>query len=52
MVNTSRQVSGSIGTALLDTLATSAAPSHLVARHPRPRTQAQAAMESCSTAYR
>ncbi|WP_406101781.1 MFS transporter [Streptomyces sp. NBC_01003] len=52
MVNTSQQVGGSIGTALLNTLATSAAASYLVGRPPGPQTQAQAAMESYSTAYR
>ncbi|MFF1395270.1 DHA2 family efflux MFS transporter permease subunit [Streptomyces sp. NPDC058287] len=51
MVNTSQQVGGSIGTALLNTLATSAAASYLVGRQPGPQTEAQAAMESYSTAY-
>ncbi|MEU3460758.1 MFS transporter [Streptomyces sp. NPDC006733] len=51
MVNTSQQVGGSIGTALLNTLATSAATSYLVGRKPTPGAQAQAQLESYSTAY-
>ncbi|MFB6677971.1 hypothetical protein ACFCWG_37280, partial [Streptomyces sp. NPDC056390] len=46
-----RQVGGSIGTALLNTPATSAAASYPVGRQPSPRNQAQAAMESYATAY-
>ncbi|WP_371934677.1 MFS transporter [Streptomyces sp. KL118A] len=51
MVNTSQQVGGSIGTALLNTLATTAASNYLVGRQPTPEVQAQAAMQSYSTAY-
>ncbi|MEV5600118.1 MFS transporter [Streptomyces sp. NPDC052299] len=51
MVNTSQQVGGSIGTALLNTLATSAATSYLVGRRPTPPVVAQAQLESYSTAY-
>ncbi|WP_329119764.1 MFS transporter [Streptomyces sp. NBC_01465] len=51
MVNTSQQVGGSIGTALLNTLATSAATSYLVGKQPTPGVQAQAQLESYSTAY-
>ncbi|MFJ2830648.1 MFS transporter [Streptomyces sp. NPDC087263] len=51
MVNTSQQVGGSIGTALLNTLATSAATNYLVGKQPTAQVQAQASMESYSTAY-
>ncbi|MGH4031443.1 MFS transporter [Actinomycetota bacterium Odt1-20B] len=51
MVNTSQQVGGSIGTALLNTLATSAATDYLVGKQPSPDLQARAAMQSYSTAY-
>lgn len=51
MVNTSQQVGGSIGTALLNSLATSAAANYLVGRQPSPAVKAQSAMESYSTAY-
>ncbi len=51
MVNTTQQVGGSIGTALLNTLATSAATSYLVGKQPTPQVQAEAALESYSTAY-
>ncbi|WP_033260437.1 MULTISPECIES: MFS transporter [Kitasatospora] len=51
MVNTSQQVGGSIGTALLNTLATTAATNYLVGKQPSPQVQAQAAIESYSTAY-
>ncbi|MFJ6464845.1 MFS transporter [Streptomyces sp. NPDC091387] len=51
MVNTSQQVGGSIGTALLNTLATSAATRYLVGRRPTPEAVAQAQLESYSTAY-
>ncbi|WUS97878.1 MFS transporter [Streptomyces sp. NBC_00708] len=51
MVNTSQQVGGSIGTALLNTLATSAATNYLVGRRPTPSVAAQAQLESYSTAY-
>ncbi|MEU9947887.1 MFS transporter [Streptomyces sp. NPDC047939] len=51
MVNTSQQVGGSIGTALLNTLATSAATDYMVGRKPTPDALAQAQLESYSTAY-
>ncbi|CAM5583652.1 DHA2 family efflux MFS transporter permease subunit OS=Streptomyces alboniger OX=132473 GN=CP975_14785 PE=4 SV=1 [Streptomyces alboniger] len=51
MVNTCQQVGGSIGTALLNTLATTAASHYLAGRKPTPRAEAQAAMESYATAY-
>ncbi|MGC5410266.1 MFS transporter, partial [Streptomyces sp. DT225] len=51
MVNTSQQVGGSIGTALLNTLATSAATNYLVGRRPTPPAVAQAQLESYATAY-
>ncbi|MEY9877235.1 EmrB/QacA subfamily drug resistance transporter [Streptacidiphilus sp. MAP12-33] len=51
MVNTSQQVGGSIGTALLNTLATTAAANYLVGRQPTSEAKAQAAIESYSTAY-
>ncbi|WUH54565.1 DHA2 family efflux MFS transporter permease subunit [Streptomyces sp. NBC_00442] len=51
MVNTSQQVGGSIGTALLNTLATSAATSYLVGRRPTPGVRVQAQLQSYSTAY-
>ncbi|MEV5608949.1 MFS transporter [Streptomyces sp. NPDC052225] len=51
MVNTSQQVGGSIGTALLNTLATTAATSYLVGKQPTPQVRAQASIESYSTAY-
>ncbi|MEU3500508.1 MFS transporter [Streptomyces hundungensis] len=51
MVNTSQQVGGSIGTALLNTLATSAATSYLVGRQPTPGARVQAQLQSYSTAY-
>ncbi|MEU2956130.1 MFS transporter [Streptomyces xanthochromogenes] len=51
MVNTSQQVGGSIGTALLNTLATSAATSYLVGRQPTPAARVQAQLHSYSTAY-
>ncbi|ATL32786.1 MFS transporter [Streptomyces formicae] len=51
MVNTSQQVGGSIGTALLNTLATTAASNYLVGKKPTPEVRAQAAMHSYSTAY-
>ncbi|MEV6752481.1 MFS transporter [Streptomyces sp. NPDC051214] len=51
MVNTSQQVGGSIGTALLNSLATSAAANYLVGKDPTPQVKAQSAMESYSTAY-
>ncbi|WSJ91008.1 MFS transporter [Streptomyces sp. NBC_01304] len=51
MVNTSQQVGGSIGTALLNTLATSAATNYLVGRQPTPDVMAEAQLRSYSTAY-
>ncbi|MFI6642474.1 MFS transporter [Streptomyces sp. NPDC050504] len=51
MVNTSQQVGGSIGTALLNTLATSAATNYLAGKQSTPSVQAEAAMRSYSTAY-
>ena len=51
MVNTSQQVGGSIGTALLNTLATSAATAYLVGRASNPANQAQAQLHSYATAY-
>ncbi|TRV74689.1 MFS transporter [Streptomyces sp. 130] len=50
-VNTSQQVGGSIGTALLNTLATSAATNYLVCRRPTPPVVARAQLESYATAY-
>ena len=51
-VNTSQQVGGSIGTALLNTLATSAATAYLVGRQASSHAvQAQAQLHSYSTAY-
>jgi EmrB/QacA subfamily drug resistance transporter len=50
-VNTSQQVGGSIGTALLNTLATSAATAYLVGKQATSANQAQAQLHSYSTAY-
>jgi EmrB/QacA subfamily drug resistance transporter len=50
-VNTMQQVGGSIGTALLSTLAASAATNYLSSRTPTPAALAQAQLESYSTAY-
>jgi EmrB/QacA subfamily drug resistance transporter len=50
-VNTMQQVGGSIGTALLNTLAASAATHYLSGRHPSPGVLAQAQLHSYSTAY-
>ncbi|WP_217238422.1 MFS transporter [Streptomyces sp. AC555_RSS877] len=51
-VNTMQQIGGSIGTALLNTLAASAATAYLVGKDPANKlNQAQAALESYSTAY-
>ncbi|NEB78856.1 MFS transporter [Streptomyces sp. SID14478] len=51
-VNTMQQVGGSIGTALLSTLAASAATSYLTGRNPADKlTQAQATIESYTTAF-
>jgi EmrB/QacA subfamily drug resistance transporter len=49
MVNTSQQVGGSVGTSLLNTLATSAAAHYLVGKPPTAAVQAQ--LHSYSTAY-
>ncbi|MDF6043711.1 MFS transporter [Streptomyces sp. JH14] len=51
MVTTSQQVGGSIGTALLNTLATGAATSYLAGRRPTPADIAGAQLHSYSTAY-
>ncbi|MET7473270.1 MFS transporter [Streptomyces sp. NPDC005648] len=51
-VNAMQQIGGSIGTALLNTLATSAATDYLAGRNPRdPAVQAHAGLEAYSTAY-
>ncbi|MER5941770.1 MFS transporter [Streptomyces sp. NPDC001928] len=51
-VNAMQQVGGSIGTALLNTLATGAATDYLAGHDPRdPAVQAQAGLEAYSTAY-
>ncbi|WP_049564686.1 MFS transporter [Streptomyces sp. SBT349] len=51
-VNTMQQIGGSIGTAVLNTLAASAARDHLASGDPTdPAVQAQAALESYATAY-
>jgi predicted MFS family arabinose efflux permease len=51
MVNTSQQIGGSIGTALLNTLATSAATSYLAGKAMSPAVQAQAMLHSYTTAF-
>jgi hypothetical protein len=51
MVNTSQQVGGSIGTALLSTLAASATTSYLTGRVPRPDVVTQAAVHGYTTAF-
>jgi EmrB/QacA subfamily drug resistance transporter len=50
-VNTMQQIGGSIGTALLNTLATSAGTSYLVGKAPSPANLAQAQLHSYATAY-
>jgi EmrB/QacA subfamily drug resistance transporter len=50
-VNTMQQIGGSIGTALLNTLAASAASSYMTGRRPTPEALAQAQLHSYSTAY-
>ncbi|MBB4927358.1 DHA2 family efflux MFS transporter permease subunit [Kitasatospora kifunensis] len=50
-VNTMQQIGGSIGTALLNTLAASAATNYLAGKQPSPATFAQAALHSYATAY-
>jgi EmrB/QacA subfamily drug resistance transporter len=51
MINTSQQVGGSIGTALLSTIAASASSDYLAARIPDRLTVAQAAIESYTTSF-
>lgn len=51
MVNTSQQVGGSVGTSLLNTLATSAATNYLAGRRPTPAAVGQAQLHSYSVAY-
>jgi sugar phosphate permease len=51
MVNTSQQVGGSIGTALLSTLAVSAATEFVTDRGPAPEVLRQAAVEGYVTAF-
>ena len=52
LVNTSQQVGGSIGTALLNTLAATAAANYIAARvPPTPATAAEAAVHSYAVAY-
>ncbi|MEY9841092.1 MFS transporter [Streptacidiphilus sp. EB103A] len=50
-VNTMQQIGGSIGTALLNTLASSAATSYMVGKTASPAVLAQAQLHSYSTAY-
>ncbi|MFD7500336.1 MFS transporter [Streptomyces sp. NPDC059850] len=51
-VNTMQQVGGSLGTALLNTLSTSAATDYLTGKNPKdPAVLAQAGLEAYSTAY-
>lgn len=50
-VNTMQQIGGSIGTALLSTLAASAATDYLADKTPTPHVLTQSALESYSTAY-
>ncbi|MFJ6705385.1 MULTISPECIES: MFS transporter [unclassified Streptomyces] len=52
MVNTSQQIGGSVGTSLLNTLATTAAAHYLTDRRPTPQVLAEAQIHSFSTAYR
>lgn len=51
MVNTSQQVGGSIGTALLSTLATNAATDFVAGKQPTPQLLAEAAIKSYTTAF-
>ncbi|PKV80209.1 MFS transporter [Nocardia fluminea] len=51
MVNTSQQVGGSIGTALLSTIAASAMTDYVSAHQPGPLTMAQGAIESYTTSF-
>lgn len=50
-INTSQQVGGSIGTALLSTIAASAASDYLAGRSPNPEVLGQAAIESYVTSF-
>jgi MFS family permease len=50
-VNTAQQIGGSIGTALLSTLAANAATSFMTGKAPTPRLAAEAAVHSYSTAF-
>src|SRR5439155_25312969 len=50
-VNTMQQVGGAVGTALLNTLAASAAASYLHGRQPTAAVLAQAQLHSYATAY-
>ncbi|MBF6215143.1 MFS transporter [Nocardia puris] len=51
MINTSQQVGGSIGTALLSTIAASAATDYLSTAQPGPLAAAQAQIESYTTSF-
>ncbi|MFE7719729.1 MFS transporter [Nocardia rhizosphaerihabitans] len=51
MVNTSQQVGGSIGTALLSTIAASAMTDYVAAHQPGPLTMAQGAIESYTISF-
>ncbi|MGX1812194.1 MFS transporter [Nocardia sp. NPDC055321] len=51
MVNTSQQVGGSIGTALLSTLAASSFDDYVAERVPSPQTLAEAAVQSYTTTF-
>jgi len=51
MVNTSQQVGGSIGTALLNTLSASAVSSYLASRQPNPAVIAEASVHGYTTAF-
>lgn len=51
MINTSQQVGGSIGTALLSTIAASASSDYLAGRTPNQITVAQSAIESYTTSF-
>jgi hypothetical protein len=51
MVNTMQQIGGSIGTALLSTLAASATTSYVEGRRPTPGVLADAAVHGYTTAF-
>ncbi len=51
MINTTQQIGGSIGTALLSSFAASAATGFMAGRTPTPQLAAQAAMESYHTVF-